>query len=82
MNCCERPFPTLNVSTGKNSCKMCGKIWTDKTIFVYNCPNCKQGERKTNKSLNLSKDGRTDWTSCENCHMYVNYKEILFCKEA
>lgn len=69
--CCENSFPQYSTSDKAYKCLRCKQTWRILTNMVYTC--C-EGEQTTHRNLDLLKDGRTDWTSCDSCGQTVNYK--------
>lgn len=73
--CCDIPFPCL-IKTGYK-CLSCKIEYSQNKIYVYNCKDCNKVEQEVSIFLNLLKDNKTNWTSCEDCGKYTNYKEAL-----
>ena len=75
MSCpsCVSGLVEFEISTNKCKCRACGVNWKSKT--VYSCKNC-HNEMDINRKLMMMKDGRCDWTSCENCGLYHNSDDL------
>ena len=71
--CCDTPFTTYSSSTNTMKCNLCEKEYTDITEMVYDCSHCDIKDAIANKCLDLRKDDRTDWTTCDTCNKFVNY---------
>lgn len=80
MSCpnCQNNF-LINISKDCNTCLTCNTKWNQHTNVTGTCMNCKSNV-DMNLHINLLKDERTDWRSCNNCGLYLNSDMINITK--
>lgn len=72
--CCENPFVSYNAKTLIYNCRKCLKNYKKSSVISYTCVPCENYDIITNITINLCKNGRTDWTTCKTCNRFVNYE--------
>ena len=72
--CCETPFPIRHQQYTR--CNICNLKYNSYKIMVYDCKECNKKECETTKALDLIKDSKTNWTSCDGCNKDVEYRYI------
>lgn len=72
IECCNRPYLVETMAAYRYECKNCNKIYMLKSINVYDCNECKVEKKEVTKMINMVKDGKRHWTTCD-CGKILEY---------